>query len=93
MSSMEPEEFQKLLDEYYQWPTEYMFKFIIKSDLIEGIQGLEDVFASLEIIEKTTRSSHGGKYTAYSVRAQMHSSISVIDVYRKVSEIEGVVAL
>ena len=64
MSSMKPEEFQLLLDQYYKWPAEYMFKFIIQSDLAEGIQQLEDVFDSLEIIEKKVRSSQGGNGSA-----------------------------
>jgi putative lipoic acid-binding regulatory protein len=90
---MEPEEFQKLLDEHYKWPTEYMFKFIVKSDLLDEIQKLEALFDELELIEKSTRSSHGGKYTSYSVRAQMPSSAAVIEVYEKVYAIGGVVSL
>ncbi len=93
MTSMEPEEFQELLDQHYQWPAEYMFKFIVKSDLLDKIQKLEEIFASLDLIEQTTRSSHGGKYTAYSLRCRMLSSAAVIDVYERVSHIEGVVAL
>lgn len=93
MSSMEPEEFQKLLDEHYKWPAEYMFKFIVKTELIDSVMELETVFSSLELIEKTTRSSHGGKYTSYTVRAHMKSSADVVEVYKKVFEIEGVVSL
>ena len=93
MSSMEPEEFQELLDQHYKWPAEYMFKFIVKSDLVDSIKALESVVAKLDLIEQTTRSSHGGKYTAFTIRALMKSSSEVIEIYKDVSEIEGIVAL
>lgn len=93
MDSMEPEEFQSLLDQHYKWPCEYMFKFIVKNEFSDEIQKLEDLFSELEVIEKSTRNSHGGKYISYSLRANMGSSQDVLQVYEKVYNIGNVVSL
>lgn len=93
MESMAPKEFKELLDQHYQWPAEFMFKFIVKSDLRESIEKLEEVFGNLDLIEKSTKLSNGGKYTSFTVRSQHSSSDEVLEVYGAVSEIQGVVAL
>ncbi len=90
MSSMAPEEFQALLDQHYQWPAEYLFKFVGKT---EDLPKLEEIFSETIILEKSTRDSRAGKFTALSVRTQMNSSEEVIEIYESASEIEGVTAL
>ncbi len=90
MSSIAPEEFQTLLDQHYQWPAEYLFKFVVKA---EDLAQLETIFEDTIILEKTKRDSRGAKYIALSVRAQMDSSDEVIAIYESASEIEGLTAL
>ena len=91
--------FQELiqLDVNLLQPNPLQVRNLIKSeslvDLVESIKELETVVAKLELIEQTTRSSHGGKYTAFTIRAMMQSSSEVIAVYKDVSEIEGIVSL
>ena len=79
--------FKKQLDDHYQWPSKYLFKFIVP----RGHEGeFEDIFPG-EILK--FRSSKGGKYISISADVVMNSSEEVMDIYRKAYKIEGVISL
>ena len=79
--------FKKQLDDHYQWPSKYLFKFIVPS----GREGqFEDIFPGEAL---KFRSSKGGKYISISGDVVMNSSEEVMDIYRKAYEIEGVISL
>lgn len=80
-------DFQELLDDQNEWPTEYVFKFIVPSS------GLDDVKQALGAEEVTTRESSRGRYVSVTARMHMDSSEAVVDVYRSVRGIEGVISL
>jgi putative lipoic acid-binding regulatory protein len=81
------EKFRALLDESYQWPDYYEFKFIIKTDDNHLIIGKLSGF----IINETP--SKKGNYTSVSARKLMKSTDEVLEIYELVGSIEGVISL
>lgn len=80
--------FREKLDKFYAWPSLYTFKFIVPSQRQHNLRQLFPLHTSTN--EKT---SHKGKYVSLTYQMMMPSSESVIDVYKKASIIEGIVAL
>ena len=81
------ESLREKLDQYYTWPALYTFKFVVP-------KGKEDeVKALFPAHESTERQSKNGNYTSVTINMMMPSSDAVIDVYQKVSAIEGIIAL
>ena len=87
---MEPnwsESLREKLDQHYNWPSLYTFKFIVPKGKEAEVKRL---FPNHEASE---RQSKNGNYTSVTLNMMMPSSDSVIDVYEKVSSIEGLIAL
>lgn len=84
---MEHPNFKDLLDQTYQWPDFYEFKFITKTAdkdvVLEKLEGFQ--------IEETP--SKQGNYTAISARKLMKSTDEVIEVYQLIGSIKGVMSL
>ncbi len=72
------------------WPQVYMFKFIITADN-KKIALVEAKFSDEAIIQQ--KESSGGKYMSITVKEVMLSADDVINKYKEVSAIEGVIAL
>ncbi|NOY48823.1 MAG: DUF493 domain-containing protein [Chlorobi bacterium] len=90
------EEFYKKLKtqllETTEWPSEYLYKFILKSD-VKKIAEIEVVFDNLGAVIKTIESKNG-KYTSISINVVMKNPEAVIAKYIEVtSTIEGVISL
>jgi hypothetical protein len=79
------------LDGDTKWPAPYLFKFIVPSSL-EKIAEIEAIFDGNGAIINT-RDSSKGTYTSISIKVTMNSSDSVIEKYREVSSVEGVISL
>ncbi len=79
--------FQTLLDTQTEWPTLYLFKFIVPK------AGLDDIKQVFEGHTVTVRASTRGNYLSVTAQMEMQSSEEVISVYRAAGEVEGVVAL
>lgn len=94
-TSITDEFFDKLKTQLYDtaiWPSEYLYKFIIKSD-IEKIAKLEAIFNNLDAVIHT-KESKNGKYTSISVTVVLKNPELVIEKYKEVAEkIEGVISL
>lgn len=73
------------------WPAEYLYKFIVPS-VLEKIAEIEAVFDGTDARIKT-RDSSKGTYTSISVKVMMDSPETVIEKYREVSKVEGVISL
>lgn len=84
---MSKEKFQELLDQTYQWPDYYEFKFIVKTD--EKSQ----VLVLLTDFTITETPSAKGNYTSISARKLIKNTQEVLDLYEKVSHIKGVISL
>jgi uncharacterized protein len=79
--------FQEKLDQHYAWPSLYVFKFIVP----KGKEGeLKQLFPLHTAKEKASKN---GNYTSVTLQMMMPSSQAVIDVYKKISVIEGIVSL
>ena len=95
-TNQNPEEFyEKLKDQLYQtnsWPAEYLYKFIIKSD-IEKIAKIEALFNNIGAVINTTESKNG-KYTSLAINVQMLNPEAVIAKYQEVANnVEGIISL
>ncbi|ULC58630.1 DUF493 family protein [Flaviramulus sp. BrNp1-15] len=87
--------YEKLKNQLYQtnsWPAEYLYKFIVKSDVVK-IAKLEVIFDNMGAVINTVESKNG-KYTSVSVNLLMRNPDAVIEKYQEVAEkIEGVISL
>lgn len=75
------------LDEFYQWPSSFMFKFIVPQGKADELTAF---FAGRPF---TTRASKNGKYVSFTGELEMQSSAEVIAFYREAGKIEGIIAL
>ena len=94
--SSNPEEFYNNLKEKLQdtseWPSEYLYKFIIKSDPVK-INMIECIFDNMGAVIKNIPSKKGN-YTSISINVVMKNPDIVIEKYKEVgSQVEGVISL
>ena len=75
------------LDEGHVWPALYTFKFIMKSDVLDGFVTI------LEGHRFTTRASASGRHVAITAELFVETSDEVIAVYRRAAEFPGVISL
>lgn len=82
---------KKKLKKDTSFPTKYLFKFIVPSD-IEKIDQIEDLFNFTgAVINKNT--SKTGKYTSVSVHVIMKKADDIIIKYQQAEKIEGIISL
>ncbi len=79
--------FREKLDQYYSWPSLYIFKFIVPSGKEEEVKSLFPKHIPTE------KKSKNGNYTSVTFQMMMISSDAVIEVYIQASVVEGIVAL
>ncbi|RRO22170.1 DUF493 family protein [Flavobacteriaceae bacterium 14752] len=83
---------EQRLQETSNWPSEYIFKFILPTDQSK-IKKISDIFNHTGAVIKTKKSSKG-KYTSVSIRLNMETPNAVIEKYKTVGyQIEGVISL
>lgn len=87
MSKFTTEEFKQKLEEVHDFPTVYMFKFIVTEDKKDQVQML---FPKHEM---TLKPSSKGKYMSVTANVLMPSSDQVIEIYKQASQIEGLISL
>ncbi len=75
------------LDETHQWPTQYIFKFIVKTE------HLDELVSALPDEPMTTRNSQKANFVSVTMEPVMNSSAEVIEVYRKTAMIKGLISL
>lgn len=86
------ENLKKQLKESTEWPTEYMFKFILPSHK-PSVEKLKHIFNEEDARIKT-KSSSKGKYTSVTVRLDLDNPEQVVEKYKIVGDqIEGVISL
>jgi putative lipoic acid-binding regulatory protein len=74
-----------------QWPSVYMFKFIVPADN-ERIAQVENLFDTEEA-EVTMRTSKKGNFVSLTAKEMMLSAANVIVRYKEAAKIEGVISL
>ncbi|RZP04494.1 MAG: DUF493 family protein [Flavobacteriales bacterium] len=82
---------KKSLKSDTQWPALYLYKFIIPTNESK-IAEIEAIFNNTNA-EITKRDSSKGTYTSISIKVNMKSPDAVIEKYKKVSKVEGVISL
>lgn len=87
--------YEKLKSQLYEtgtWPSEYLYKFIVVSN-VEKITEIEDIFNDMGAVISTTESKTG-KYTSVSISVRLENPEAVIKKYKEVAEnVEGVISL
>jgi len=78
------------LDKVHEWPSVYMFKFILEPDK-DRLDAVLALFPpESEVLRKY---SAGGKYVSLTVREVMMNANDVVARYEKASGISGVIVL
>ncbi len=95
MDTQKSDEFYKRLKEQLAetsvWPSDYLYKFIVptKGGKIEKIHEIFDNTGA--VIE--SKQSKKGTYTSISVTVNRKDPDAVIEKYKEVGEVEGVISL
>lgn len=84
---MDYSKLKNLLDEQISWPNYYTFKFVIKSEL------KHKAIDQLEGHDVAERESRSGTYTSITSKKRFSSSEEVINVYKKMATVEGIISL
>jgi hypothetical protein len=79
------------LIETTEFPTKYMFKFIIPSGE-DKFKQIETVFDNMGAVINS-KPSKTGKYTSLTILVNMESPDEIIEKYQDVSTVEGVISL
>ncbi|MBM1106846.1 DUF493 domain-containing protein [Aurantibacter crassamenti] len=79
------------LSETATWPSIYLYKFIVPSDP-EKIEQIQNVFDNMGAVIESKKSKKG-KYTSVSVTVNLSSPDQVIEKYKEVGKVEGVISL
>lgn len=88
------EKYEKLLVQLidnFEWPTVYMFKFIVPADNAKIAQ-VESLFDSNEA-EISIRNSKKGNFVSITAKEMMLSPEKVIDRYVQAEDIKGLISL
>lgn len=88
------EKYEKLktqLEEGFEWPSVYLFKFIVPANN-KKIAKVESLFNSKEA-QISIRQSRKGNFVSVSGKEMMLSPQKVIDRYLEAEKIEGLIAL
>ena len=95
MNTENPDEFYERLKiqlaESTQWPSLYLYKFIVLTN-DEKIKQVHEVFDNTGAVIDS-KLSKNGKYTSLSIWVNLKNPDAVITKYREVGEIEGVISL
>lgn len=86
-------QFDKLLEQLNEeknWPMVYMFKFIVPADN-QKIALVESKFSDEAVITQTE--SKNGKYISISIKEAMLDAQSIVNKYKEMQGIEGLMAL
>lgn len=74
-----------------KWPAEYLYKFIVPTSE-EKIALVEKAFDNMGAVI-TTNKSKNGNYSSVSINVVMPNADTIIDKYKEVSTIEGIISL
>ena len=92
--SKEKDFYKKLkvsLTETTEFPTQYMFKFIIPTDEVK-FKTIEEIFDNLGAVINS-KPSKTGKYTSLTILVKMENPDQIIEKYKEVAKVEGVISL
>lgn len=73
------------------WPSDYLYKFIIPTDK-QKIAEINKIFDNTGAVIESKK-SRKGKYTSLSITVHLESPDDVIEKYKEVGKVEGVISL
>lgn len=86
------EQLKNKIEVSQNFPSEYMFKFILFSNN-QKIAQIEALFNNIPDCEIFIRESSRGRYVSITVKQMVQSVEYIIEIYKKVSKIQGVMML
>jgi uncharacterized protein len=81
------ENFKNQLENHYDFPADYLFKFIVPQYQIDKLKSL---FPDEKVSIKRSRT---GKYVSVSCKLNMQTSGQIIDIYKEAYLINGIISL
>ena len=93
--SNQEERYNKLkiqLEEGVNFPAKYPYKFIVLTENTETQKVLLSRFDNMGAVVQT-KLSKNGKYTSITILAEMASADAIIDQYKSLEDIEGLMSL
>lgn len=95
MDTKKSKEFYKKLKIQLQdtssWPSKYLYKFIVPTD-DQRIKQIQDIFDNMGAVIESKQSKKG-TYTSISVTVNLANPDAVIEKYKEVGKVEGVISL
>ena len=95
MEEQKSEEFYTRLKEQLfensKWPSDYLYKFIVPTDKVK-IEGITKIFDNTGAVIESKQSKKG-TYTSVSITVNLENPDAVIEKYKQVSHIKGVISL
>lgn len=82
---------KETLEETSEFPSKYLFKFIIPNDL-DKISRLQDIFNFGGAVINTKLSSTK-KFMSFSILIEMTNADSIIEKYQEADQIKGIISL
>ncbi len=79
--------FRIQLEDHYNFPANYLFKFIVPQEQVEKLKSL------LPQGKITTKKSRTGKYVSVTFNLLAKSSHEIINIYKEVYLIKGIISL
>ena len=73
------------------WPSNYLYKFIVPTDQ-QKIDEITAIFDNTGAVIESKKSKKG-KYTSLSITVHMEDPDKVIEKYKEVGKVEGVISL
>ena len=87
------DQFLQLLDENYDWPAIYPFKFVVPVEQVPILEAMFAEYSQFKNSNSTKKPSRTGKYISMTVEMEMPSSQAVLDLYEKASRIDKLIAI
>lgn len=79
------------LEDTSTWPADYLYKFIVPTEGTK-ISQIEKIFDNTGAVIESKQSKKG-KYTSLSITVNLKNADAVIEKYKQVGIIEGVISL
>ena len=84
---MDLKKFRELLDEQIAFPDYYQFKFVVKAEK------KDEVIKLLDGHQITEKESKNGTYISVSSRKIFNNAEEIIDIYKRLSTVDGILSL
>lgn len=81
---------EKLLSELHEFPTTYVFKFIVPAEEQDEVAR---VFPETKTVSLERRASSGGRYCALTISMRVASGKEIIAYYKKLEKVKGLISL